>query len=378
MVYPAPSSMKFGAGERTIVLLGAFVVVIAGLHFAQPLLLPIVFAIAIATLTQPVVARLERHRVPHALAIVLAVLLDLGVIAGIASVVGSSAQDFYARLPEYQVKFVSMVRSTMSALSDRGLNLSADQTARLLDINRLMDLGTSAAKSIAGLVSDSFLVILLVVFMLVEVSRWRLKIAIALGTPDSDISRFETATSELQKYLLVKTLMCLVTAVLSGIWIGIWHVDYALLWALVVFLLNYIPTIGSVIAGVPPVLVALVQLGPGPALGVAIGYAVINVTIGTAVEPRVMGRALGLSPLVVLLSLVFWGWLWGPMGALLSAPLTMVLKVALSNTRDMRWLAILLGSACWVERQTQEWAHERGVNSLPPPRGAGSTPISKP
>lgn len=367
--------MKFGAGEKTIVLLAAFVVLMAGLRFAQPLLLPIFLAIAIAALTQPVVAWLERHRVPHVLAIILAVLLDLAVIAGLASVVGTSAQDFYERLPEYQAKIKAILRSTMAALDARGVHMSPEQTARLLDINKMVDLGTTAARSIAGVVSDSILVTLLIVFMLVEVSRWRLKIAYAMGSPDSDISRFEDATGELQKYLVVKTLMCLVTALLSGIWVAVWHVDFVLLWALLAFVLNYIPTIGSVIAGVPPVLVALVQLGPGPALGVAIGYAVINVVIGTAVEPRVMGRALGLSPLVVLLSLVFWGWLWGPVGALLSAPLTMVIKVALSHTRDMRWLAILLGSASWVERQADAWARERALtNSLPPPRDAKATP----
>jgi AI-2 transport protein TqsA len=368
--------MKLGAGEKTIVLLAASVVVVAGLKLAQPLVLPIFFAIAIAAITQPAVAWLERRRVPHVLAIVLAVLLDLGVIAGIASVVGSSAQDFYARLPDYQTKIGSLIRASMTSLSARGIRLSPDQTARLLDINRAVELGTSAARGIAGLVSDSILVLLLVVFMLLEVSRWRVKIAYAMGAPNADIGRFEQAADELQKYLLVKSLMCLVTAVLSGIWVAIWNVDFVLLWALLAFVLNYIPTIGSFIAGVPPVLVALVQLGPGPALGVAIGYAVINVLIGTAVEPRVMGRALGLSPLVVLLSLVFWGWLWGPVGALLSAPLTMVLKVAMSHTKDMRWLAILLGSSTWVERQTEQWAKEPPV-SIRPSGDPGATPVAR-
>ena len=132
---------------------------------------------------------------------------------------------------------------------------------------------------------------------------------------------------------------------------------------------DFEPTLGqagdTVNVPIPPVLVALVQLGPGPALGVAIGYAVINVVIGSAVEPRVMGRALGLSPLVVLVSLVFWGRLWGPVGALLSAPLTMVVKVAVANTKDMRWLAIFLGSAGWVEQMNGVWASEASADGLP-------------
>ena len=357
--------MKIGMGEKTLLLLGAFVIVIAGLKFAQPLLVPFFLAIAVAALSQPVVGWLERRRVPHLLAIVLAVLLDFGAIAAIARVISNSAESFYARLPEYQARIATMGHSAMESLASRGIHVSQEQAAKAMDIGKLMDLGTSAARSIAGVVSDSILVILLVVFMLLEVGGWRAKLAFAIGRPDADISRFETAAGELQKYLVVKSIMCLITALVSGIWVAIWGVDFVILWAMLAFLLNYIPTIGSAIAGLPPVLVALVQLGPGPALGVAIGYAVINVVIGTAVEPRVMGRALGLSPLVVLLSLVFWGWLWGPLGALLSAPLTMVLKVALGNTTDMRWLAIILGSPGWVEEMKVMWAKEVRA-SMPP------------
>jgi predicted PurR-regulated permease PerM len=360
--------MKYGTGEKTVILIAAAVIVIAGLRFAQPILIPLCLAVAIATLTQPVVTWLERRKLPHVLAIVIAVVLDLGVIAGIVSVASSSAQDFYTRLPDYQAKIGAIIRGAMTALASRGLHVSPDQTTRLVEVNRLVELGSSAAKSIAALVSDSILVLMLVVFMLLEVSRWRVKIAYIMGSPTGDISRFKSAAEELQNYLVVKSIMCLITAVLSGTWVAIWGVDFVLLWAVIAFVLNYIPTIGSILAGIPPVLVALVQLGPGPALGVAIGYAVINVVLGTAIEPRVMGRALGLSPLVVLLSMVFWGSLWGPVGALLSAPLTMAVKVMLANTTDMRWLAILLGSSSWVERMNDTWSKEAAsLSKLTPP-----------
>ena len=109
--------------------------------------------------------------------------------------------------------------------------------------------------------------------------------------------------------------------------------------------MNFIPTLGSLIAAVPAVLLAVVQFGPGRALIVAIGYIVVNLTFGTFLEPHLMGRRLGLSMLVVFLSLVFWGGVWGPVGMLLSVPLTMILKILLENSEEFRWLATLLDAS---------------------------------
>jgi predicted PurR-regulated permease PerM len=116
------------------------------------------------------------------------------------------------------------------------------------------------------------------------------------------------------------------------------------LWGLLALLLNYIPNIGSILASVPAILLALIQLGVGKAVIVLVGYLVINIIIGNVLEPKIMGRGLGLSTLVVFLSLVFWGWVFGPVGMLLSVPLTMTVKIALDSNEDTRWISTLLGS----------------------------------
>jgi len=134
------------------------------------------------------------------------------------------------------------------------------------------------------------------------------------------------------------------TGIAIGIWLWLLEIDYALLWALLAFLLNYVPNIGSIIAAIPAVLLALIQFGMGASLITALGYAVVNLVIGSFIEPKFMGRGLGLSTLVVFLSLVFWGWVLGPIGMLLSVPLTMILKIALQSNDDTRWIAIILGS----------------------------------
>ena len=151
----------------------------------------------------------------------------------------------------------------------------------------------------------------------------------------------ETA-SELRSFLLVKLGTSATTSLLAGLLCYFLKVDLPLLWALLAFLLNFIPTVGSIIAAIPPTFLALVLYGPGTALAVAGGYVAINLVIGSLIEPRLMGEALGLSPLVVFLSMLLWGYLLGVVGALLSPTLTMFVKTWMEHTEDMRWAAVLM------------------------------------
>ena len=353
--------MKLGSGEKTIVLLAGFVLVVAGLKFAGTLLVPLALAVVIAAVSVPIVRWLERFRVPHALAILMAVALDLGVLAGTISLVGSSLNDFYKALPRYQVRITAVLRDDIAWLDAHGIHLSKQLNEQVTSVSNAIGLVGSLLSSVMSAVTTALLVSLLLVFILFEVRRWELKIRYAMGDPQADLRRFANAARELQKYLLVKTGISLVTGLLCGAWCAIVGLDFPVLWGLIAFLLNYIPTIGSILAGIPPVVLAWVLFGPGAALGTAIGYLVVNFTLGNVVEPRLMGRALGLSPLVVLISMVFWWWLWGPVGALLSAPLTMGVKIALAQTTDLRWVAILLGSKSWVEEMHAEWSKKKPV-----------------
>jgi predicted PurR-regulated permease PerM len=144
-------------------------------------------------------------------------------------------------------------------------------------------------------------------------------------------------------YTALKTVISIVTGVAAALWVWIMGVDFPIIWGVLAFLLNYVPNLGSIVAAIPPVLLGFVQYGWGTAFLVAAGYTVINLVVGNIIEPRFMGHGLGLSTLVVFLSLVFWGWLFGPVGMLLSVPLTMMVKIGLENKEDTRWMAILLG-----------------------------------
>ena len=197
---------------------------------------------------------------------------------------------------------------------------------------------------------SSFLVIsLIVIFTLFEAATFGPKVRAAFGSAGAE-ARFARAMHEIQHYMGIKTVISLATGLLIGVWVGVLNVEFAVFWGLVAFVLNFIPNLGSIIAAVPTTLLAMVEIGVGRGLLVALGYLVVNMVIGNFIEPPLLGRRLGLSTLVVVLSLVFWGWVWGPIGMLLSVPLTMVVKILLENTEEFRWVAVLLSDSRAGER----------------------------
>jgi predicted PurR-regulated permease PerM len=192
------------------------------------------------------------------------------------------------------------------------------------------------------------------VFILLEASTVQTKVMAAFGRSAETFEDARIFLNNLGRYLGIKTLISMATGLTAWIVTSTIGLDFALLWGMLAFLLNYVPTIGSIIAAVPAVLLALVQLGAGEATATAIGYVAINVVFGVILEPRWMGYGVGISPLVVFTGLIFWGWVFGPVGMLLSVPLTMTLKLALESDNRTRWIAILLGSGRDAEHELAE------------------------
>ncbi len=348
---PAASRKNQAPGARFLVSAAGLVVIIAGLKDAGNLLLPMLVALFLAILSSPLLSWLLRKRVPRPLAVLLAVLANVAILMAFVLPVGGSMNAFTEALPKYRQQLRVRTTEAVEWFEDHGLDtgkleeLGVD-TSALVDQATNIVVGRVATliRGIAFLFTKSMLVLLLLVFMLFEAAGLPRKLERAFGIKKDYLSRLSNARQEIQRYLRIKTLVSLVTATLVTAWVWLLGVDFPLLWGLVAFLLNFIPTLGSIIAAVPAVLIALVELGVGRALLVGLGYLVVNVLIGNFAEPQLMGRKFGLSALVVFLSLLFWGWVWGPLGMLLSVPLTMVLKIILENTRDFRWVAALLGA----------------------------------
>ena len=329
-------------GARFLVVAASLIVVIAGLRQASQLILPFLTAVFLAVVSLPVMVWLQRRKVPTPIAVFGTVVAAAGVVSVLGVVVGRSVNEFGLVAPEYTARFQELVNGIMAWAAGLGLPTAEWTPLDYFNAGAVVDLLGGTLGALAGLLSNAFLVLLAVIFILFEAAGFRAKLGIAFGDRGKSLERFGQMTQQIQKYLAIKTAVSLTTGLLAGIWVWALGLDFPLLWGLVAFIFNYIPSLGSIFAAIGPVLLSLVQFGPGRAVIVAIGYIVINVVFGNVVEPMLLGRRLGLSTLVVFLSLVFWGWVWGPMGMLLSVPLTMMLKIALENTEDLRWVAVML------------------------------------
>jgi len=342
-----------------VVSLAAVVVVIYGMQMAQALLVPFLIAAFLALITVRPMLWLQQKRIPSFLAAMIIVLAILLLLATVGTVLGSSIADFTAALPGYQAQLDVIVDSVFDfVVKHLNGDESMESLGDMVDPGWAMGFVATILNSLKGVLTNIFLIIFTMIFMLLEVSSVGTKVEAAFGRSAESMQRPRAFINNLGRYLGIKTIVSIATGICAGVLTWSIGVDFPLLWAMLAFLLNYIPTIGSIIAAVPAVLLALVQLGPAAAGATAIGFAAINVVFGNVIEPRLMGYGVGISPLVVFVGLVFWGWVFGPVGMLLSVPLTMTLKLALESDARTRWIAILIGS----ERDAHYALRNRGTD----------------
>jgi predicted PurR-regulated permease PerM len=344
----------FTPAARFLLVAGAFVLVIAGLRSAAPLITPFLLAVFIAVIVAPPMAWLRHRGWPSWAAMLAVTLLMLAVGLLLVALVSGSVTTFTDNLPEYQGKLKVINSELVTWLSGLGIRIPREALTTYLDAGKAMQVAGALLGGLGDVLGSAFLILLTVIFVLVEASSLPHKLTAALQTPEASMARMQTMLDKINHYMVLKTLISLMTGVVIWLWLWLLGVDFPVLWGLVAFLLNYVPTIGSIIAAVPAVLLALVQLGPQTALWAALGYLAVNAVVGNLVEPRFMGRGLGLSALVVFVSLVFWGWVLGAVGMLLSVPLTMVLKIALDANPETRPIAILLGPEIHPEPRESE------------------------
>ena len=331
-------------GTRVLLVLAALVIVIAGLKAASALIVPLLMALFIAIITLPFMLWLTGKGASKWAALGLILLVLASVILTVGSLISSSVDQFSVLLPTYENK----LRTTITLLSDWA---ARHQLTRFTGGEFTIVDPKAAARIIGGLVGsvgrivgDSLLIFFTVMFLLVEASTIPNKIRAILSDPDTTLERLSEFLSAVKQYLVIKSLTSLITGVAVTAWLFFLGVDFAVLWGSIAFFMNFVPFVGSIIAAVPVVFLAFLDAGVQDALLVAAGFLAINLVVGNLIEPRFMGRGLGLSTLVVFLSLLFWGWVFGPVGMFLSVPLTMLIKIALESDPRSRWIAILLSS----------------------------------
>lgn len=335
---------KSSAHHNSLIHLAAFVVIIAGMKAASSLMVPFFLAVFLAITCAPLLFWLQNRGIPQ----LIGLLLILAVVAGIwvllVIFVGSSLGDFSRNVPYYQERLTILTKEGLSWLSAIGLPFDATMLEEIFNPGKIMKMVAGTLNGLSGMLKNAFLIMLTFIFLLLEASGIPYKIKAIRGNSEASLSEYVAITEGVNRYLAIKTMTSLTTGGIVFSFLHLQGVDFAILWALIAFLLNFIPNIGSIIAAIPAILLSLVQLGPSQAILTAIGFLFVNVVVGSIVEPRIMGKGIGLSTLVVFLSLTFWGWVLGPIGMLLSVPLTMTVKIALGNSESTRWISILLGS----------------------------------
>ena len=316
--------------EKLLFMIAAIAIVLGAMRVASGVLVPGLLALFIAIVCTEPMYWLTEKGLPRWLAILLVVIVLLGVSSTIPLVVSGSIVQFNQQLPIYQERLDELMLQSSGWLQQFGYTAESLQT--IFDPSALLGYVQLVLGALGGILSSYLLIMLLVIFILVDVPR-----SLAAGASTSG-----QIIRTVQHYFAIKTFTSLLTGVIISVWCMLMDVQYPFLWGFIAFLLNFIPTIGSVIAAIPAVLLALMFNGAVSALVVMLGYVIINFGISNGLEPRIMGQQLGIRFVWIFVSLVAWGWILGPVGMLLAVPLTMTFRIMFDNHDDTRWIANIL------------------------------------
>lgn len=362
------------SGLIVLVSLACFVIVVTGLRAAGELFVPVLLGFFLAILSLPVLNWLHQRKVPRVLAILMTVGLNLLILFVILFIATAATSEFqkefkekqqvYAKaLQERVVTLTEAIDSKVQAIgglvesshpSSGGDEVAGTQIPTLnewitenWDSKMIIEWvgATDAVGRLTSIASKSFFVLIIMIFLLAESHRYAQKVKEVIRVRGPDLRRLQNSSQDIQKYLGIKTVASAVTGILAWVVCLALKIDFPILWGLMAFFFNYVPAVGSIVAAIPPIILALIKGGFWTAAGVLTCYLVINMTIGNFIEPMLLGDRFGISTVVVILSVLFWGFIWGPVGMFLAVPLTMVVKVMLDTSPDLRWISVMLSKA---------------------------------
>ena len=322
----------------------AFIIIIAGIMYAASIVTSLLLAFFISIICAQPIYWLQKKKVSQGLAVAIDFVAIVGIFFGFGEIIATSFSSFSEDAPKYEKNLNEMGASIFQFFNNYGIDVSMNEMTNTFEPAKIMGLTASFLSQLGGFMGNAFTIFFLTLFLLLELDSFPVKTKAILKDTTESLKYLNVIGDSIRHYLSIKTITSLLTGVLIWICLAIIGVDYAIIWALIAFLLNYIPNIGSIIAAVPAVLFALVQLGFGGVIWTTTAFVAVNMIIGNAVEPKMMGKGLGLSTFVVFLSLLFWGFVLGTVGMFLSVPLTMAIKIMLEQNPDTKWLSIVLGT----------------------------------
>lgn len=328
---------------HSAITVAAFIIIIAGLMAGESLINPILMAGFISIICSPAIKWLQSKKISQTFAVLIVLTGVTAVFLGFSEIIGSSLSSFSSNADEYEKNLSEMGVSTLEYVKSLGWNISVSKISNMFNVSKVMNVTASVLGQLGSFMGNALTIFFLVIFMLLELTSIQRKTNVILKNT-TKYDYVNIIFGNIRHYLSIKTVTSLITGLLIWISLEILGLDYAIIWALIAFLLNYIPNIGSIVAAFPAVLFALIQLQFGGALWTSIIFVSVNMIVGNIIEPKMMGKGLGLSTYVVFVSLLFWGFILGTVGMFLSVPLTMAIKIMLSEHPNTKWIALYLGS----------------------------------
>ena len=327
------------------VTLASVGVILALLRLSANIIEPVLLSLLIVTVSTPPLKLLRKIGIPTGVSVALGLVVIVLVLSGSSILLSGALERFGESLPLYRDQMVEHTARLDAWLEARGVDPHKGGVFHHFTPERINHLTEVAIAHMGSAISDALLILFIVIFMLAEANHFPRKLAVVLGRGAAASTAVVHLLHDVHRYVTTKAIVSAATGILIWIGLRLFGLEYAGLWGFLAFLFNFIPNVGSILAAVPPVLLAVLHGSPLYAGGVALLFLGVNVLIGNVLEPIVVGRALGMSAVTVLLSLVFWGWMFGIVGMLVSVPLSMAVRAFAAAYPPTRWLAVLMGPA---------------------------------
>ena len=320
----------------------SFVVIIAGVKMASQVVVILFLAIFISSIFSTLLNVLQKKHIPRLFSyfIILLIVVSIGLM--LAYVINISLNDFLTNLPTYEEKLKNTVLDLLHLAQDTGIQIDKAKIMGALNFNSFFGFTTNIIGSIGTFLSKFLLVVIGVAFILAESKSFQTKLRVIFRNNAKKLEHFNLFSFNIQKYFVVKSFTSFLTGFIITIVLSLLGVDYPILWGVIAMLFNFIPVVGSIIASIPAILLTFMNLDLNTTIWVVVLYVIINVSISNILEPKLMGKELGLSPLVIFFSLIFWGYILGLVGMFLAVPITMTLKIAFDSNTSTHWLGILM------------------------------------
>ena len=332
--------------------------------WASELVVPLLISTMIALLLQPVMKRLEALGLPRSLALALVILIMILLLTLFGIFIVTEINDFVAHTASFKEKLKVLLDQLFQFIHGLGLPQREQEMERIFQPEGMVALFKKTLVQLGNQFSNTLLILFSASFLIMDSLDFRSKLHRILRDDPERLAAIEEVLGKMHTYFSIMAKVSLITGISALLLLWFFKVDYALLWATLTFFLNFIPVVGSIIAAVPPVILALVEHSWSTGLWVALGYLLINNVVGNILQPTMMGRGLGLSSFTVFWSMIFWGWFFGPTGMILSVPLTMGVQFLLLQYDETRWLGFLLGD--YSEKDAREEETEAPTQSPSP------------